>query len=29
MCVYIIKKKCVYTYMCVWSCLDKYISATT
>ena len=26
-CVYIIKKKCV--YMCMWGCLDKYISVAT
>ena len=29
MCIYYKKKKYVYTYMCVWGCLDKYINATT
>ena len=28
MCIYN-NKKCVYTYLCVWDCRDKYISATT
>ena len=27
--LYIIKKKKTFVYMCVWGCLDKYISAAT